>query len=138
MAFSSEFTVRFGQVDLAGVVYFSRAFEVAHEAYEELMLAMGMPVAGVLAARDWGMPLVHVDADYHHPWRLGETIRVEVASVELGRRTVRFNYAFYDPEGVVRTEVCMRHAFVAMDTFESCRVPDAFRVGLARVGLLGS
>lgn len=138
MGFSTEFTVRFGQVDTAGVVYFSRAFEVAHEAFEELMVAMGLPMASVFEHESWGMPLVHVDADYRKPWRLGETILVDVSAVELGSRTVHFTYDFKDPEGDVRTTVRMRHAFVQLDTFKSCAVPAAIQSGLERVGLLKS
>ena len=40
-----ETTIRFAQVDPAQVVYFARVYEMAHEAFEELMDSLGFPVS---------------------------------------------------------------------------------------------
>ena len=72
MAFVYETTIRFAQVDPAKVVYFARVYEMAHEAFEELMGSLGFPVGPLFEESEWGMPLVHTEATYRRPWRLGE------------------------------------------------------------------
>ncbi len=64
--------VRFSEVDGAGIVFFSRVFEIAHAAYEAWLSEGGAPLAVVLAAADWVLPLVRAEADYHAPMRLGD------------------------------------------------------------------
>ena len=135
MSFEHHTRIRFGQVDAAGVVYFSRHFEIAHEAYEELMSAIGLPIGEVFESGDWGMPLVHVEADYRRPWRLGEQVIVKVASLTLGTNSVEMHYRLVDEAGVERSEVKMRHAFVDLERFRARAVPESFRAGVIALGL---
>jgi 1,4-dihydroxy-2-naphthoyl-CoA hydrolase len=126
MPFVYETTIRFSQVDPAQVVYFARVYELAHEAFEEIMAAAGMPVGPLFEESEWGMPLVHTEADYRRPWRLGERVRIEGQVAEMTEKTVEFEYAFVDEDGKVRTRVRMRHAFVSLVNFQSRSAPPEF------------
>ena len=121
-----ETTIRFAQVDPAQVVYFARVYEMAHEAFEELMGSLGFPVGPLFEKSEWGMPLVHTEATYRRPWRLGERVRIEGRISEMSDRSVEFEYAFKDEADQVRTRVKMRHAFVSLETFQSRSAPQAF------------
>ena len=136
MAFVYETTVRFGQVDPAKVVYFARVYEMAHEAFEELMGAAGFPVGPLFEKSEWGMPLVHTEATYRRPWRLGENIRIEGTISEITERSVEFEYAFKDEAEHVRTRVKMRHAFVSLDTFQARSAPKDFITAMHGLGLI--
>ena len=70
----------------------------------ELMSAIGLPIGEVFESGDWGMPLVHVEADYRRPWRLGERVIVKVASLTLGTNSVEMHYRLVDEAGVERSE----------------------------------
>jgi len=129
-------TVRFADVDAANVVYFSRVYEMAHAAYEELMAASGLPIRAVFERREWGMPLVHTEAQYNRPWRLGERVTINANIHEVTERSVAFAYGFVDDEGFERTRVNMRHVFVTLTTFESCPVPPEFTEAMQRLSLL--
>jgi acyl-CoA thioesterase FadM len=124
MSFVYQRTVRFAEVDAAKVMYFSRAYEVAHEVFEELMAAAGYPPGETFEQGEWGMPLVHTEADYKGPWRMGERMHVSAAIVESHGRTVCFEYCFKDDSGRQRTRVAMRHAFVTLKTFRATDPPD--------------
>ena len=137
MAFVHQTTIRFSEVDAAQVVYFSRLYEMAHVAFEELMLAAGFPVGEVFSDGDWGMPLVHSQADYRRPWRLGESVRIEGRVSDLTDRRVAFEYDFLDQDGVRRTRVEMHHAFVSLDSFKARSTPPGFKEAMAKLGLLG-
>ena len=129
-------TVRFSQVDPAQVVYFARVYEMAHEAFEELMAASGLAIGPLFEQSDWGMPLVHSEARYRRPWRLGERIRIEGTVTKVSERSVEFEYNFLDSESQVRTTVCMRHAFVSLATFQPQSVPEPFLAAMQKIGLI--
>ena len=133
MAFIYERVVRFAEVDAAQVMYFSRVYEIAHEAYEELMAAAGYSPGEVFNAGKWGMPLVHTEADYQQPWRLSERIHVHATIQDASERSVAFEYRLVDSDGTERTRVGMRHAFVSLETFRGCEAPDGLRDALNRV-----
>ncbi len=136
MPFVYETTIRFGQVDPAQVVYFARVYEMAHEAFEELMAAAGFPVGPLFEKSEWGMPLVHTEATYRRPWRLGERVRIEGTISEITERSVAFEYAFKDEAEQVRTRVKMRHAFVSLDTFQARSAPKDFVTAMTGLGLV--
>lgn len=136
MPFVYETTVRFAQVDPAQVVYFARVYELAHEAFEEIMGAAGFPVGPLFEKSEWGMPLVHTEATYRRPWRLGELIRIEGTISEITERSVEFSYAFKDQTEQIRTRVKMRHAFVSLDTFQARSAPKDFVAAMKGLGLV--
>jgi len=136
VAFSSALVVRFGEVDAAGVVYFSRIFDYAHRAYEDMLAAMDLPLNRILKEDGWGMPLVHAEADFSRPMHLGESLVVDVEVAELGERRVSFAFQIRDLSGQSRAEVRCDHAFVDMATFRGRTAPSAFVDGVHRLGLL--
>ena len=129
-------TVGLADVDAANVVYFSRVYEMAHAAYEELMAASGLPIRAVFERREWGMPLVHTEAQYNRPWRLGDRVTIKASIHQVTERSVAFVYGFIDDAGFERTTVNMRHVFVSLTSFESRPVPPEFTEAMQHLGLL--
>ena len=82
------------------------------------------------------MPLVHSEADYRRPWRLGEAVRVEAEIDDLTAGSVSFRYRMVDADGVVRTKVQLRHAFVELTEFKARSVPAAFTDAMRALGLI--
>ena len=85
MAFQHIVTVRFNEVDRAGIAFFGRVYEYCHVVFEELLVAMGNSISNVFDNGKWGMPLVHSHADYKRPMRLGEELTIEVTVPTDGR-----------------------------------------------------
>lgn len=128
--------IQFGHVDAAGVMYFSRFYELAHETYESLMRKAGIPLEKIFNEGEWGMPLVHSEADYRRPWRLGEAVRVEAEIDDLTAGSVSFRYRMVDVDGLVRTKVQLRHAFVDLAEFKARSVPAEFTDAMKALGLV--
>mgnify|MGYP001201784356 CR=1 FL=1 len=93
--------VGFAEVDAAGIAFFSRAFEIAHAAFETALAEIGMPLGEILRQNVWVMPLVHAEADYRVPMRLGDELLVEVTVEKIGRSSVTFNFRFTSGQGAV-------------------------------------
>lgn len=142
MTFTHEVTVRFNEVDRAGIAFFGRVFEWCHEAYEELFATAGLRIRDMFEKESWAMPLVHAEADYRRPMRLGDRLAIEVRLERLGRRSLSLAYTVRGAEGGapdedVRATARLVHAFVELDRFAPREVPDKVRDALARMGMLG-
>jgi YbgC/YbaW family acyl-CoA thioester hydrolase len=123
-------------VDRSGIVYFGRFFEYCHIAYEEMLSAIFGGLEGVFGQRDWGMPLVHAEADYQRPMRLDDTLTIELSIARLGGSSVTFAYRVLGDDGEQRATAQLVHAFVDMETFKGRPAPDEFRQGVRDLGLV--
>ena len=133
MAFVHHRIVRFGDTDPAGIVFFARVFEFAHEAFEDFMAASGLPIQAMLQQREWAMPLVHAEADYRAPMRLGDALAIDVCVVARSDSSLTFGFEVRGAEdGVVHAVV--RHVHVAIDrvAFRKRALPDEVLTALDR------
>lgn len=125
-------------MDRAGIVYFGRVFEWCHIAYEELMTALFGGIEGVFSGTDWGMPLVHAEADYKAPMKLDDRLTIELRIERLGGSSVAFGYRVVGPDADLRATAKLVHAFVDMRSFSKRAAPEAFVDGVIRLGLVPS
>lgn len=136
--FERTLLVHFHEIDRAGIVYFARIFEYCHRVYEELLEQVVGPLEPFFQAKDWGLPLVHAEADYARPLRLGDRVRVQVRVERLGERSVYFAYTLTcATTGEPRAKARLVHACVALGgDFSGRPIHPDFVAGLRRVGLI--
>lgn len=138
-AFERTITVRFHEVDRAGIVYFARVFEYCHAVYEELLTDVVGDLERLFATGRWTMPLVHAEADYRSPMRLGDRVRVRVRIERLGGRSVTYAYTLDDAAtGTVRATAKLVHSSVAIvdGAFQPAPVPAELVEALRARGLV--
>jgi len=135
MPFSTTRIVRFSETDPAGIVYFSRFYEYAHEAYEDMLQAGGFPLSAVFSG-DWAMPLVRSEADYSIPSRLGDALTLHLTVDNIGNRSVRYRVDIHGGDGVLRAKIHHTHATVDLKTRKTCKVPDRLIAALEKAGAL--
>lgn len=133
--FVAELTVRFPDVDAAGIVYFAKAFDYAHLAWEELLRAGGLPLHEAIPGRSWILPLIHAEADYRRPMRFGERLRAEASLADVGGSTVTLRYAIKGAEGELRATVTLVHCAVDKASTRRIALPDEVLDVLGRAGL---
>lgn len=129
MQFDHHHLVRFAEVDAAGIVFFARAFEIAHAAFEGLLSEVGLPLAEILVTQPWIMPLVHAEADYKAPMRLGDKLVVGVRVERIGRTSVSLRFEITGDQ----PHVVVRHVHVCMDrgSGRPIAIPAALRAAFA-------
>lgn len=135
MPFEHHIVVRFKDVDRAGIAFFGCAFDYSHAAFEELLAAALPDLNEAFGALGWGMPVVHAEADYTEPCRLGERLSVRAEVARLGERSISFRYSIFGPDGSLRVVVRMVHAFIAMPGFGPVDAPQSLLSGLRRLGV---
>ncbi len=137
MPFEHTLSVRFDDVDRAGIVYFARVLHYCHVAYEELMAQAVGDLDAFFRTSTWGMPLVHAEADYARPMRLAERLTIALEVERLGDRSVTFAYTVRGAEdGALRARAKLVHAFVELEAFEGIPAPPDFRAALKQLNLV--
>jgi len=123
--------VRFGHTDPAGIVFYPRYFEMVNEAIEEWFDIMGFSFEGMHLKHKFGVPLVHIEADFYKPSRLGETLdfylkvtRVGGASIGLEIRVLKGNEQRFITKAIM--------AYMDLQTEKSARIPDDLRTALLK------
>ena len=135
MAFEHRITVRFQDVDRAGIAFFGCVFSYCHEAYEELLNAIGYPLVDIFDAEGWGMPLVHAKSDFQHPMRMGEVLRIAVHVARLGDSSITLRFeVFGDVDGRPRAQVEHVHACIDLASFQTRSIPDRLRQAFSELG----
>lgn len=93
MHFISRITVRFGDCDPAGLVYYPVLFHYCHTAMEEFFAARcGVEYARLVSVEGIGFPTVNVRAEFFEPLVYGDVVEVEVWASSVGRSSVTFEY----------------------------------------------
>jgi len=109
MAFEHRRRVRFQDTDPAGIVFFANIFVYCHEAFEELLRAVGMPLETIIASREQVLPLAHAEADFKKPFRVGVLVTTRVTVARIGDRSFRLDYEMKDDKGELLAQVATVH-----------------------------
>ena len=93
MPFSTRITVRFGDCDPAGLVYYPALLHYCHVAMEEFFAARcGVGYARLLDERGLGFPTVNLRAEFFEPFVYGDEAEVEVWVSRVGTSSATFEY----------------------------------------------
>lgn len=85
--FTHHHTVRLHETDGAGILFHAHIFTMAHIAHDEMLAAAGLPIAEIIESHPFSIPLVHIEADFHHPIRLGEHLTLQVYLQKKGEHS---------------------------------------------------
>ncbi len=105
-------TVRFGDTDPYGVVYFASYFRYCHHGIEEFLRSRGLPPHEVFRNREegFGLPIASASCDFLKPVRYGEQLRLAVSLAQIKDKALTFAFRFYRRESdelVARGEATM-------------------------------
>jgi 1,4-dihydroxy-2-naphthoyl-CoA hydrolase len=132
MPFEHKRRVRFQDTDPAGIVFFANIFVYCHEAFEELLRAVGMPLETIIASREQVLPLAHAEADFKKPFRVGVLVTVRAGVAKIGDRSFRMQYEMVDEKGELLATVATVHVAVDPASGRSTPLLPRIREGLAK------
>jgi len=130
MATTYAATISLGDTDAAGVLFFARLFDFVQRAFEAHIGARGLPIARCLSEGVFA-PVVHAEADYRTPLRLGDAITIESSVESIGDSSVRMAYIVRKSDGALAAEALVVHVCIGSDG-RSVPVAEALREALAR------
>jgi 4-hydroxybenzoyl-CoA thioesterase len=134
--YEARITVRFGDIDRAGIAYYPNLYHYCHIAFEEFFEEfVGVAYPRLIEEHHIGFPTVRVESYFRRPIKYGDVLRVGVGVARIGESSVTFEFrASREGEG----QLCFMtsHILVAVDmtTFRPVRIPDFLREAFRRAG----
>jgi YbgC/YbaW family acyl-CoA thioester hydrolase len=130
MSFSTRITVRFGDCDPAGLVYYPVLFHYCHVAMEEFFAERcGIPYHRLMMDERIGFPTVKAQAEFFVPLVYGDEAEVEVSVSRVGQSSATFEYAIRRASDAV---LCARstnvHVSMNLDTRRAVHIPERYRL----------
>lgn len=127
MTFIYERTIRFADVDPAGIVFYPRYFEMINEVVEEwFRQELGTDFAQLTLKERRGAPLVKIATEFKTPGRLYETLSCRLAVNSIGNSSVNLAIVA-EHEGVRRFSAELVLVFIDLDAYKSAPIPPALR-----------
>jgi 4-hydroxybenzoyl-CoA thioesterase len=130
--FCVEITVRFGDCDPAGIVFYPRYFEMFNGVVEDWCAReLGMSFREMHLQQGIGFPVVHIETDFTAPSELGEVLRAELTIEKIGGASMVVMIRLCGPQGGERVRAKL--VLVAMNLRErrAIQIPQALRERIA-------
>jgi 4-hydroxybenzoyl-CoA thioesterase len=133
MPFSTRITVRFGDTDPAGLVYYPNLFHYCHVAMEEFFAACcNVSYHKLMAEERIGFPTVNVQAEFMMPLVYGDEAVIEVFVSEVGRSSATFEYGLRRAsDGALCARARMVHVAMNLDERRAVAINDQLRRAFA-------
>ncbi len=131
MAVQLSRRVDFPMIDMAGVSYYPRIYDLAHRFFEESWPEIcGFDYPTIINEMRIGFPVVDVKSTFAKPLRYGDEITATISISNVGSKSCTWVYKFHNQKQELLWESHQVTVCVDMDTMESKLIPDELRAGL--------
>jgi 4-hydroxybenzoyl-CoA thioesterase len=102
-SFQAEVLVRFADCDPAGIVFYPRFLEMFNNLVEDWCSAgLNFSFNDIVIKSGWGLPTVHLEADFIAPSRLGEVLTAKLFVRSLGTSSIKADILLFGPDETER------------------------------------
>jgi len=119
--FVAKNKVRMHDTDMAGILYFPRQFRFIHDAWEDLMEKEGLNFNTLFNEENFVFVVVHAEADYYSPLKVGDKIEVRVGTETIGNTSFQMFYEVYTENGTLAG--AGRTVHVTLDNKTRTKIP---------------
>jgi acyl-CoA thioesterase FadM len=126
MAYSITKQITFDLSDPAGVLFYPKYFELAHQALESFLPSLGISYKSWFLNPELGAPIVSAQGNFTQPIFAGDEIQIECVPSKLGETSVEFTFTFLK-SGVSAGTVQSTHVFLNKSSRKKQSIPDDFR-----------
>ncbi len=119
--------IRFQDTDAAGVIFFPNQFCFYQEAFEAFLENIGYDLATVTRKNKHHLPVVHAEADYCAPLRLGDNIEIHLRVAHIGNSSLTFQADILKGGKIPAGGVKVVHVCVNALTLKKASLPQSLR-----------
>jgi 4-hydroxybenzoyl-CoA thioesterase len=102
-SFQTTVLVRFADCDPAGIVFYPRLLEMFNNLVEDwCSAALKFSFDDIVLKRGWGLPTVHLEADFIAPSRLGEVLTAKLFVRSIGTSSINADIVLCGPDEAER------------------------------------
>ncbi|MCL4417658.1 MAG: acyl-CoA thioesterase [Actinobacteria bacterium] len=117
--------IKLYHTDAANLIFYSNLFNIAFECYEEFLAKVDFSIPKILNEGKVLIPIVHAEADFIKPIRLGDKIEIQMSLNSVGKSSYKLNYDFYsNNERVAHAKTT--HVLVDASSHKPVKIPDKF------------
>jgi len=127
-SFCTQVLVRFADCDPAGIVFYPRFLEMFNNLVEDwCSQELKCSFDEIVVQRGWGLPTVHLEADFILPSRLGEVLTATLFVRKIGTSSIHADIVLSGPDKVERVRGKVVLAVVDRSLGKSIPIPDDMR-----------
>ena len=127
-SFKTEVLVRFADCDPAGIVFYPRFLEMFNNLVEDWCSAgLKFSFNDIVIKNGWGLPTVHLEADFLAPCRLGEVLGANLYVRKVGTSSINADIVLCGPDHTDRVRGKVVLVLMDRKTSRALPFPDALR-----------
>ena len=130
--FKQKMTVKMHHTDAAGIIFYARIYEMAQDAIEEYLNAHGLGINLQLTKKNYITPIVHSEANYYKPMRVGDEISILISVEKCGKTSFTTNYDFLNKKEIMVAQVKTVNVCMRKLTGKKMNIPKPLRVELEK------
>ena len=123
--------VDFPMLDMAGIAFYPRIFDLAHRFFEESWEQIcGIDYPTILIEMEIVFPVVNINSQFHAPFRYGDHITATIWISDIGVKSCTWRYEFHNQKNELLWSSEQVTVCVSMKNMESLPIPSTIRSGL--------
>lgn len=127
-SFATEVLVRFADCDPAGIVFYPRFLEMFNNLVEDWCSSgLNFSFNDIVIKSGWGLPTVHLEADFIAPCRLGEVLTAKLYVRRLGTSSINADILLSGPDETDRVRGKVVLVLMDRQASRALAFPDALR-----------
>jgi len=127
--FSYSAKIKMHHIDAAGSMFFGSYFQLVHDAYESFLEYLTFDAKYIFEG-DMLIPIVHAEADYTNPVKLGDKLTIELAIENIGRSSFALSYNMLNQNCEPVAHIKTTHVTILRSTKKPISIPKEFRESL--------
>nr|WP_301538382.1 thioesterase family protein [Providencia rettgeri] len=125
LKFSRPHKIHFSQCDPAGIVFYPQYFVMFNNLLEhwfDELIPQGF--AGYILEQRFGLPTVHLDAEFTAISRMGDEVMLELHVERIGSKSLTLRQRCIGREGELRMQVTQTYVTTSLVTHQAIPIPD--------------
>ena len=131
MAVQLSRRVDFPMLDMAGIGFYPRIYDLAHRFFEDSWMEIcGVDYPHIIGEMEIVFPVVDIKSEFHAPFRYGDTVTAKIWISKIGSKSCTWQYRFSNQKGDLLWSSEQITVCVSMTDMSSMVIPDTLRKGL--------
>ena len=122
--FKSHYQIKLADTDAAGVLYFSRLYDIIHGVYESYMHTSSLSLKKIIDEKNYFLPIIHSEADYKQFMLLGDMIQIQIFLDSTSQHTFSLSYELYNEKDHITALAKTVHLSIDKTSTQKIKLPD--------------
>lgn len=131
LKFTKPHKIHFSECDPAGIVFYPQYFVMFNNLFERWIDALiPQGFAGYILEQRFGLPTVHLEAEFKAISRMGDDVILELVVERIGRKSLTLHQRCISVTGELRMQVTQTYVTTSLITHQAIPIPEALHQAL--------